>query len=498
LRCSLATYLAIGYLAVILVSMSVAIPLAWLTLERLYINTQKENLLAQAQLLADALGSDLPQGGVENPYSQAANVLPGIHTRVINPQGAVVIDLTGNEQPIDAVNLSMPRLAQNASGLVTPEELISRPEIAMALSGQAGTAIRSVEVAEGRRVLYAAVPVLSEDGIVSQIVYLASPLPDTQWKAFPVSARWQLAGVVLAAILIASFAGWLLAKRISLPLETMAEATHTIAAGNLNSEVSEDHEISELRVLGKSFNAMTASLRQANLAKNAFISDVSHELRTPLTVIKGTIETLQDGAIDDHAGRGSLLSSMAGETERLIKLVNSLLVLTRADAGALMLQVVPVDLGELVRSRCETFERFAGLRQVNLHLEIQPQPAQDSLRVVADPDRMAQVVDNLLDNAIRYSPPGGNVTITLDREMDRVVCRVTDEGPGIPSEHLPFIFERFYRVDRARVHAEGGAGLGLSIARSLIAAHGGGITASSIEGKGTSVTFWLPTRICDT
>lgn len=498
MKLSLATYLALGYLAVILISMGIVIPLAWFTVERLYLHTQEENLLAQAQLLADALGSELPRGTASNPYSQVSNVLPGIHTRVINPQGAVVIDLAEDEQSMASTNLSMPQLAQNASGIVTPEELISRPEIAMALSGQPGTAIRPVEVAEGRRVLYVAVPVLSNDGSVLQIVYLASPLPDTQWKAFPISARWQMVGVVLISILLASFAGVLLARRISHPLEMMADATLAIASGDLNKTVAESHKIFELGKLGKAFNAMTASLRHTNLAKTAFISDVSHELRTPLTVIKGTIETLQDGALDDHVGRGSLLNSMARETERLIKLVNDLLVLTRADAGALNLQVVSMDMGFLVNSRCQYFELTANLRKVNLQVVLHSQPGNDSTWVFADPDRIAQVLDNLLDNAIRYSPAGGNVTVTLEREMKRMICRVTDEGPGIPSEHLPFIFERFYRVDLARGHAEGGVGLGLSIARSLVVAHGGDIAASSVEGKGTTISFWLPIRKSDT
>jgi hypothetical protein len=149
---------------------------------------------------------------------------------------------------------------------------------------------------------------------------------------------------------------------------------------------------------------MTASLRQADLAKTAFISDVSHELRTPLTVIKGTIETLQDGALDDLTGRGRLLNSMDRETERLIKLVNDLLVLTRADAGALNLQLSQVDLGELARARSEHFARTAGMHQVSVLTLTDPQPdGQDAFSVLADPDRIAQVLDNLLDNAIRYS-----------------------------------------------------------------------------------------------
>jgi hypothetical protein len=151
-------------------------------------------------------------------------VLPGIHTRVIDPLGAVVIDLTADEGSLGSAVLTLPRLAQNASGIVTPEELVSRPEISQARLGQPATAIRRVDLAEGRRVLYAAVPVLSVDGSVLQIVYLATPLPDTQWSAFPVTVRWQIGAVILISILLAACAGLFLAKRNSRPLERMAEA----------------------------------------------------------------------------------------------------------------------------------------------------------------------------------------------------------------------------------------------------------------------------------
>jgi len=263
--------------------------------------------------------------------------------------------------------------------------------------------------------------------------------------------------------------------------------------------VPADPGISELAMLGSAFNSMTSSLQHADQAKTAFISDVTHELRTPLTVIKGTIETLEDGALDDIPGRTKLLASMSRETERLIKLVNDLLVLTRADAGALNLQLQRVDLGDLARWRCEHFAAAAGLRQVSLRCVPGEQPpGKDAYPVLADPDRIAQVLDNLLGNAIRYSPPGGEVKVSLTREGEQVACRVSDMGPGIPSEHLPFIFERFYRVNQARGRSDGGSGLGLAIVRGLVLAHGGRSEASSLPGQGTSVTFWLPLAEADT
>lgn len=494
MKLSLGARLTLSYLIVILISLGIVVPLAWLAVERQYINTQRENLLAQAKLVAATLGSEVLPASSAGPYTQTTNVLPGIHTRIIDPLGAVVIDLTAFEPTLETAALALPKLAQNAAGQVTPEELVSRPEIAQSRLGEPTTAIRRVEVAGGRRVLYAAAPVLSADGSVLQIVYLATPLPDTQWSAFPILVRVQFVIVILAAIFIASLAGLLFAWRISRPLEKLAGAAHAVAEGDLSQTVPEDKNITELTILGGVFNTMTTNLRRADQTKTAFISDVSHELRTPLTVIKGTIETLQDGALNDRQGRELLLASMSRETERLIKLVNDLLVLTRFDAGALNLQIAKVDMVELTRSRCAHFEQTAGQRQVHLHTADDPKSSGENVSVMGDPDRLAQVLDNLLDNAMRYSPPGGEVTVTLTREADQVACRVIDRGPGIPAEHLPYIFERFYRADSARGRDDGGSGLGLAIVSSLVQAHGGHVTASSIEGQGTTMTFWLPAK----
>jgi signal transduction histidine kinase len=280
----------------------------------------------------------------------------------------------------------------------------------------------------------------------------------------------------------------LFARRISQPLERLAGAAHAVARGDLDQAVPENSNITDLAGLSHSFNTMTASLRQSDQARNAFIADVSHELRTPLTVIKGTVETLQDGALDDLDARGPFLESMNRETERLIRLVNDLLVLTRADAGALNLQLGPLDLGVLARARCEAMRLPAAARPVRLTVD----DAQAGCPALADPDRIAQVIDNLLANAIRYAPAESVIRMVISNEGDEVACRVIDCGPGIPARHLPMIFERFYRADPARDRAQGGSGLGLSIVRGLVAAHGGRVAVESVEGLGSTFTFWLP------
>ena len=475
--------LSLSHLAVVLVSVVLAAVLAWLAVERLYLDTQKENLLAQARLTAAALqGVSLP---IEEaaPYVQTANLQPGIHTRLLDEQAAVAVSL-----PLIAGGTPVQVPPAENSGSVSPADLLGRSEIKQAMQGRPATAVRRVQAAGNRRVLYAAAPILTDKGTVAGIVYIATPLPV---GGLPPEVILQLAGGLLAAVLLAGAAGALLARRISRPLEQVARAAGAVTAGDLDQEVPAESGIAELQDLGRAFNDMTAGLRRADQAKNAFLADVTHELRTPLTVIKGTIETLEDGALDDREGRGPLLASMQGETERLIRLVNELLVLTRADAGALKLDMRPLDLGGLARSRCEKLALLAARRHVELQVQDQEPDSGRRNLALGDADRVAQVLDNLLDNAIRYAPEGSTVDVTVRQTGREVECAVSDRGPGIPPEHLPFIFERFYRADASRDRHTGGTGLGLAITRALVVAQGGRISVRSAEGEGATFIFRL-------
>ena len=476
---SIRTRLSLSYLLVLLIGMGLAAALAWIAVGQLYLETQRQNLLAQARLTAEALQGTPLSNLPSQPYSQTSNAQPGIHTRLIGGQGAVIVSLP---LPAGGTPVQVPS-AENVPS-VTPAELLQRPEIQQALQGQLATAIRRIASAGNRRVLYAAAPVLAANGSVEGIIYLATPLPP---GGLPASLLLQLAGAALVAILLAAGAGTLLSRRIARPVEAVARAAEAVAAGNLDQQVPAGSSIRELDSLGQTFNAMTTSLRQSEQARNAFIADVTHELRTPLTVIKGTIETLEDGALDDTEGRGPLLSSMQRETDRLIRLVNELLVLARADVGALKLDLQPLDLAELARSRCETLAPLARARGVDLRVEAGEQP-----EVQGDADRLAQVLGNLLDNAIRHAPEGSAVTVSIREERGEVRCAVSDRGQGISAEHLPLIFERFYRADTSRNRHTGGTGLGLAIVRALVLAHDGRVTAESVEGEGTTIIFWLP------
>jgi two-component system phosphate regulon sensor histidine kinase PhoR len=234
---------------------------------------------------------------------------------------------------------------------------------------------------------------------------------------------------------------------------------------------------------------MTTRLRAARQMQINFVADVSHELRTPLTSIKGMVETLRDGAIDDPEVRDRFLETAENETDRLIRLVNDLLLLSRVDSEALNLQRQSRDLVQLVQATVERMRPQAEVRELVLRVE-----AVSSMPLVwVDADRIQQVLVILLDNAIKYSRPQGTVAIKVAARPDHSTqVQVCDEGIGIPADDLPRIGQRFYRADKARSRAAGGSGLGLAIAQALVQAHGGRLWLESREGEGTVVSFTLP------
>ncbi len=466
--------LGLSFLAVLLLGMLLAGGLSWAAVEAMYRTTQAENLLAQARSLA---ASGLTQEAIDlsQGYVQTANALPGIHARLLDESGGVMLNLLTMQDEL------LPVPAAEQAQWVSAAELRLRAEVASALQGQAATAVRRVD---GRRVVYAAAPVLDESGELGGVVYLAMPLPA---GGLPWRTVVQLGAAGLFAALLAGAAGVLLAGRIARPVEEVTVAAEAVQAGNLQHAVLTEAGFAEGQRLAQAFNAMMARLQQAEQAKNAFIADVSHELRTPLTVIKGTVETLEDGALDDVEGRGPLLRGMQAETERLIRMVNELLVLTRAGAGNLHLDCERLNAGQVAQRRAEGLRKLAAARGVSIAVS-----AEAELWVWADVDRLAQVLDNLLDNALRYAPAGSVVQVRMWGEAERVWFAVQDDGPGIDAQHLPLVFERFYRVDGSRTRQTGGTGLGLAIVRSLVLAQGGQIEALSAPGHGTTMRFWLP------
>ncbi|PRY81424.1 cell wall metabolism sensor histidine kinase WalK [Alkalibacterium olivapovliticus] len=227
--------------------------------------------------------------------------------------------------------------------------------------------------------------------------------------------------------------------------------------------------------------------------RKQFVSNVSHELRTPLTSMRSYIEALADGAWEDPELAPRFLEVTQNETDRMIRMIQDLLHLSRIDSGKSALELEIVDITEMVDHVMNRFEMLIHSTEYKgKDYQINKMLIEEAIFVEVDPDRMIQVLDNIMNNAIKYSPDGGTITGRMEKRADRVIISITDEGMGIPKADLYKIFSRFYRVDRARSRAMGGSGLGLAISKEVVEQHGGRIWAESTEGKGTTFYLSLP------
>jgi two-component system phosphate regulon sensor histidine kinase PhoR len=228
-------------------------------------------------------------------------------------------------------------------------------------------------------------------------------------------------------------------------------------------------------------------LRRAETVRREFVANVSHELRTPVACLKALVETLEDGALEAPEAAREFLDRMQVEVDDLAQLVEELLELSRIESGRVSLDLQPVDIAPMVAAAAERLRPHAERQGLTLTLDL-PTGLPTAL---ADPERIHQVITNLVHNAVKFTPPGGRVTVTAEQRDGEVTVHVVDNGVGIPSEALPRLFERFYKVDKAR--AGGGTGLGLAIAKHLVQVHSGRIWAESAgEGQGARFSFALP------
>lgn len=284
-------------------------------------------------------------------------------------------------------------------------------------------------------------------------------------------------GAALALLL-----GWLLSRALTAQLHDLTLATRKIASGDLGRQVAVRSR-DEIGQLATSFNSMSADLASARDLRRQMTADIAHELRTPLSIILGHTEALRDGVIPSTPETHSLLHD---EAVRLNRLVDDLRTLSLADAGELSLNRRPTAPGGLLERAAALHAPRLQQKDITLRTEIAPAlPAID-----VDPDRMAQVLNNLLDNAARHTPAGGQITCrAAANTLSCVHLSISDSGPGIAPADLPFIFERFYRADKSRQHDANGSGLGLAIAKSIVEAHGGRMWAESQPGSGAA--FWI-------
>lgn len=302
-----------------------------------------------------------------------------------------------------------------------------------------------------------------------------------QFADFRAGFNDALMAATLAATLAALALSFFLSRGVTAPVQAMSRASQRIADGHYDERVPVRGS-DELSQLASGFNRMAERLGEVESMRRRLIGDVSHELRTPLAAIQGSMEGLMDGVLP---ATNETFEQLHAETDRLNRLVDDLQELSRVEARAYSLQPQPVDLAPLVQAVAKRLASQAASRHVSVSVEVPPSLPQ----VLADEDRLMQILTNLAANGLQYTPQGGAVTIAAAHEGREVRISVRDTGIGIPPEHLPHVFDRFYRVDKSRSRqAGGGSGIGLTIARALVEAHGGRIWAAS-EGEGTGSTF---------
>jgi len=308
----------------------------------------------------------------------------------------------------------------------------------------------------------------------------ASHLPAPEQQVRSALTRTALVGAAVA-VLVGIGIALFVARRVSRPLLALTDAATEMGAGERGVRVDMGDQPGELGVLATAFDQMSESVEREEALRRQLVRDVAHEVRTPLTILRGTTEGLVDGVLDPDE---ETLRSLHDEVLRLTRLVGDLETLAAADAASLRLEVRPVDLAEVAGAAVALARAAATDADLALETDLRPASAE------GDPERLRQIVLNLLSNALRHTPPGGRIEVRTSLDGELAVLEVLDNGPGIAPEDLPHVFERFYRGKGAEESS--GSGIGLAVAAELVAAHGGGIEARNREEGGAVFTVRLP------
>jgi signal transduction histidine kinase len=329
--------------------------------------------------------------------------------------------------------------------------------------------------------------------LAAQLAPLPAPLPDVlvntaaSQDAFLSLVNRAFVAAMGVSLLVAVLLSWVTSRRILRPVQALTAATRQMSQGDLSARVPVKGK-DELAELGQSFNQMAEDLAHQEQLRRNLVTDVAHELLTPLTAVRGHLEAVQDGVLEPTP---ELINSLHDEVMLLDELIAELQELSLAEAGQLRLDLQPVSLVEVVMGAVTAVTPQAVAHQLTIITSL----PDDLPPIELDARRMGQVFRNLLGNAIKYTAPGGEITVTAWQEGDELWVCVRDTGEGIPPEHLPHIFDRFYRADRSRARATGGSGLGLAIVKGVVEAHHGRVWAESEPGVGSLFFVSLPVAV---
>ncbi|MCX8010003.1 MAG: ATP-binding protein [Ignavibacteria bacterium] len=441
--------------------------------------TTREDLLKEIDLMKYLL-SEVKDKPIETLDTELKQIAQANHFRItlIDKDGKVILDSDVDFSKIGEVgNHSL------------------RPEILKAKKSDFGDDIR-LSRTTNKEYFYVAkkVTLTTQVEYLRNVEFIRISLSLEKFRELTSSIRWQIVYSGLIVLILVFVVGRILSKQISKPILQIIQDLKEIREGNFKKRI-EVKSRDEIKLLADSINQLVEKINldlveidKLVKVRSEFLANVSHELRTPIFSIQAFLETLIDGAVDDPKVNRDYLLKAKSQTDRLSNLLNDLIDISRIESGELKLSQRYFNLNDLLQSIVENFRLFAKQKQVQLELRLS---SNGRVEVFGDKERLTNAINNLIDNAIRYNPPQTIVKIYYEISDSDVKVVVEDNGIGIGEEHLPRIFERFYRIDKERSRELGGTGLGLAIVKHIIEAHGSKIEVASSLGKGTKFSFTL-------
>jgi signal transduction histidine kinase len=456
------TYLLLVFLTILLINSFISE-----SLRINYINEKKISLLTQSNIIADRLSPYISEINSKYVNEMVADIATRLSLE-INSR-VMISDLNGKIL-IDSYN-------------TLEGDRLSEEELSLALLGK--NVAKQHYLQDYGRVMYVAVPIVSKGRILGA-VFISSSLEDIFLNIKRTMQKFML--LSFFSLAITAFISFVFADIISKPIERLTEAVKRMAQGKFNQKV-EVYGNDEISNLGRAFNLMTTKLDQVDKQRREFVANVSHELRTPLSSIKILSESLIH---QDHAPEEiykEFLTDIDSEVDRLNKIIDSLLYLVDLEKETIDLDYQLTYVNYLIQKVISSLKPLADKKNIELNFT-----EKTKIQVMLDKFKIQQSLINIIGNAIKYTPENGKVNIDLYSEQNKFIIKIKDNGIGIPEDELPFIFDRFYRVDKARARKSGGTGLGLSITQQLIALHQGEISVESEVNKGTTIYIVLPLK----
>ncbi len=462
------SYLAVALGAILILAIAVAI-----AVQNYFNNTQLEGLRQQADFRARQI-----------VFAYVHNGTPIIRTVPDDPVVFAFIDVQGNR--------TCSGLEFLKQGNCNDPTLTSAFSETLSKNKESEGTIQMVANNTTFSSLYVCVPVKNYNGQLIGAMLITTPAI-AQYFSQQANLAIFIAGLIVSVLVIVF--SFLFARRLTQPLTSLTLAAEQMKQGKYTQRVEVPKTQDELGRLASTFNDMANTieadvneLRHQEQARRDLTANIAHDLATPLTAIQGFSEALADEVITDAEARQETAQRIGREVQRLRRLVKDLQQMSSLESGHASLDLAPLDMNTLVAETLNVIQPECEQMDISLHNEI----TSETPPVLADSDRITQVLLNLLDNARRHTTKGGSIRIKAYSKENMLYIQVRDTGTGIHAADLPHIFERFYRADRSRAGTTGGSGLGLSIVKAIITAHGGNIWAESTPGQGTTITFTLP------